>query len=180
MSSSAQRPSTATVATLTAVRMLIASYFVASAGLIHNAAGASFLEPILSAHVADGVATAVYYITAFAIMAGWMVREAALILALFVAWSSLGLNLFAPGPSHLAELWQDMSLVGAILLIGLVQPGGSRSLRLVLNRSVRPRRIAMPQAAAVRSARPNPLWIHAAAPEEGPDDANIFNDLRTG
>lgn len=159
---------------LAVVRMLIASYFLASAGLIENAQGTTFLTGVLPPGPAEAVASTIYYATAFAIMIGRFVREAALILALFVFWSSFDARILSAQPGLLMEFWRDMALVGAVVLTGLIQtPGRRRKLRLPFLGRRRPRRVAMRTALPPKSASSRP---QSPLP---PEVDNIFNDLET-
>jgi type IV secretory pathway VirB2 component (pilin) len=166
-------------AIFSAVRMLIASYFLASAGLIENEAGANFLSAVLPGPTAEAMATTIFYATGFAIMIGCFVREAALILAIFVFWSSYTDNMLTGEIAPLMETWQDMAIVGSVMLMGLTLPGGSRSLRLSFARA-KPRRVAVarPDIRRERPAQLEMAELNRKTPEIEADEDNIFADLR--
>lgn len=187
MASTTPRHRTA-IATLVAVRMLIASYFMASAGLIANEAGVTFLSGVLPDAAAATVATSIFYGTAFLIMVGRFVREAALVLAIFVFWASFSHNLLGMNGDWLAAFWRDMALVGSVLLIGLTLPGGSRGLHL-WPRLLQPRRVEPHNVFERRRPRPEPFVPRrpavslrretAEAGDEG-EEPNIFANIAGG
>lgn len=170
---------------LATVRMLIASYFLASAGLIKNADGATFLSSVLPETTAEALAATIFYGTGFALMIGRFMREAALVLAIFVFWASFSAKLdSAPSIAVLMHFWQDMALVGAVLLIGLTRPGGERPMRLGLGRARLPRRIRPGMSVSRRRDRPALASTDAAAHraaklsalDDEPEVENIFAD----
>lgn len=161
------------------VRILIGSYFAACTGLIDPLVDTTFLGRLLGSTVAETVTVAILYGTAFAIMIGRFVRPAALFLASFFFWAS-----YIPASRNftldtLADFWADMALVGALLLIALLQPGGSRGLRF---RRVQPRRLKRPQGGVVspRTPRPEAIGAGMTARFEHEDEdkmVNLFTDL---
>ena len=112
---------------LSVVRILIASYFLATAtGLIMEPTGRNLFDIILPAAIAQPVSTGFLSVTAFAVMVGYLLRPAALALSVYLVWSALlQQNLIAGDPLALSAFWRDMALLGAVLMIALVQPGGS-------------------------------------------------------
>jgi len=141
---------------LSVVRILIASYFLATAtGLIFEPASRTVFDAVLLKHHAQLVSTSYLFITAFAIMVGFVVRPAALLLAVYIFWSGF-LHFDQMGtPEALAGFWRDMALLGAILLVAVTQPGGSHRFRLWA-KPIAPRRIAQERLAraADRATRP--------------------------
>ncbi len=116
--------STASKTVLSVVRILIASYFLASAtGLVFEPAARTFLDAILPTDAAQ-VATTVYlFVTAFAVMIGVALRPAALLLAVYIFWSGFTHYQMGGGQAELSAYWRDMALLGAILLIAATEPG---------------------------------------------------------
>jgi len=127
---------------LATVRILIASYFLATAtGLIFEPATRSLLGGVLAAEHANLAATVYLFVTAFAIMVGKAVRPAALLLAVYIFWSGFLHYDFDRSVAGLSHFWRDMALLGAILLVAVTEPGGSARFQL-RRRPVAPRRIA--------------------------------------
>ena len=136
---------------LSVVRILIASYFLASAtGLIFEPASRTFLDAVLPQTQAQLVTTTYLFVTAFAIMVGVFVRPAALLLAVYIFWSGF-VHYDLANPAALAAFWRDMALLGAVLMIAVTEQGAGTQVR-VWRRNVAPRRIA--GAAKKRKPRP--------------------------
>ncbi|KMW57276.1 hypothetical protein AIOL_002237 [Candidatus Rhodobacter oscarellae] len=139
------------------VRILIASYFLASAtGLVFDPSTRTFLDPILPRDAAVAVTTAYLFITAFAVMVGFCVRPAALLLAVYVFWSAFSQFGNAATVAALSVFWQNMALMGALLLIAITVPGGNTRFTLWARR-IAPRRVNrqdLKNVVAKRSARP--------------------------
>ena len=182
----------ASQATLVAVRILIASYFAASVGMLDVMPGAAFLSGVMPLDYARLASTAILFLTSFLIMLGRFVRPAALLLAVFAFWASFGTTF--PGefsPENLLAFWRDMALVGALLLIAATVPGGSRALNL-RNRKAKPRRVRnlglsgltdsddapTPRPAAQVTAA-TPLVSFAPPSGDEDEDSNLFSDLKT-
>lgn len=182
---------------LSVVRILIASYFLATAsGLILEPSSRIFLDAVLDQQNARIVTTIYLFSTAFLVMVGMAVRPASLLLAVYIFWSGFLNHNLGAGPEALNAFWRDMALLGAVLLIAVTEPGGSAKFRL-FRRTVAPRRVvpAMPRTgdAAPRSAlRPQPLAAQSTRaaspagkvmlpePDDQDDDdglSNIFTDI---
>ena len=103
----------------TTARVLIASYFVArGSGLVVDP---NSMQQFLSlSGVPDYLLwpnAAFEIMAAVAIMVGFQTRTAAALLALFVFWSSFILN-YSPGdPYAIGAFWQDLAMIGGLLLL---------------------------------------------------------------
>lgn len=141
---------------LSVVRILIASYFLASAtGLVFEPASRTFLDAVLPSDQAQLATTTFLFITSFSIMVGVLVRPAALLLALYLFWSGF-VHYDLKDPAALGFIWRDMALLGAILMIAITEQGAGAQVR-VWRRNVAPRRIAGADrngAQRPRTARP--------------------------
>ncbi len=178
---------------LSTVRILIASYFLATAtGLVLEPSNRTLFGSVMLADHANLAATIYLFITAFAIMVGKAVRPAALLLAIYIFWSGFLHYDFSDSADALSKFWRDMALLGAILLIAVTEPGGSGRFTL-RRRAVAPRRVAPvliedAEAKARARRRPAPSGsqlsrddIIAAAEEAEDDDVqNIFADIWDG
>ncbi|MCG6903067.1 MAG: DoxX family protein [Rhodobacter sp.] len=154
---------------LSVVRILIASYFLATAtGLVFEPGSRTFLDAVLPADQAQVATTTYLFVTAFAIMVGFAVRPAALLLAVYIFWSGFLHYDFGGGPEALAVFWRDMALLGSILLIAVTEPGGSKSLR-IWARPVAPRRIAAESASQMKFATKRPARPAPAASDMARD-----------
>lgn len=140
---------------LSVVRILIASYFLATAtGLVFDASSRTFFDAVLPGQTAQLVATIYLFVTAFAIMVGKAVRPAALLLAIYIFWSGFVHYEFGADAAALSAFWRDMALLGAILLIAVTEPGGSSKFSLWRKKPIAPRRIATARSTD-RPIRPN-------------------------
>lgn len=150
---------------LPVVRLLIGSYFLAGIGLIDSFAGVDLLSVVIPVELAEMVTAFVLYGTSLAVMLGIFVRPAALILAVFFFWSSY--LQYAPDftLANLTGFWQDMALVGAVLLIAEISP--ERRLRM---RRTTPRRLNV-----VR----NPIDGRPQLRQDARADARVAAALRT-
>ena len=110
---------------LSTVRILIASYFLATAtGLVLEPSNRTLFGSVMLAQHANIAATIYLFVTAFAIMVGKAVRPAALLLAIYIFWSGFLHYDFSDSADALSKFWRDMALLGAILLIAVTEPGG--------------------------------------------------------
>ncbi len=176
---------------LAVVRILIASYFLATAtGLIFEPGARTIFNAILLEQHAQMAATIYLFVTAFAVMVGKAVRPAALLLAVYIFWS--GFLHFNEGsdPAALSGFWRDMALLGAVLLVAVTEPGGSTKFRL-WRKPVAPRRVVhnMSNEASVRPARPthaqanvqsasvSAALANAMQSDSEEDITNIFSDI---
>ena len=127
---------------LSVVRILIASYFLATAtGLIFDQTSRTFLDGVLVESHAQLIATIYLFVTAFAIMVGFIVRPAALLLSVYVFWSGFVDFSTSMEAAALSAFWRNMALLGALLLVAVTEPGGSTKFRLWA-KPIAPRRIA--------------------------------------
>jgi|GEM_PF-5548473 len=170
-----------------ALRMLIASYFIAVAlGLIPGTdLGILFSGVLFPPH--DGATAAgIVFVLSFMIMIGMATRAAALILALLTFYASY-LSMIALGvEQELGSFWRDLALIGALLLTYSEPAAGSRRRRRLVQRSVVPRRVSYQQRSAtgdLHMARPAPAvgygTLRHGAALVGPD-ATIVDRPRSG
>jgi uncharacterized membrane protein YphA (DoxX/SURF4 family) len=159
-----------------ALRMLIASYFIAVAlGLIPGTdLGILFSGVLVSPH--DGATAAgIVFVLSFMIMIGMATRAAALILALLTFYASY-LSMIALGvDQELGSFWRDLALIGALLLTYSEPAAGSRTRRRLVHRSIVPRRITSHPDAAFgvpRMARPAPA-VGFGALRQGADHVEV-------
>ncbi|MBS8227407.1 hypothetical protein DYI42_14345 [Vannielia litorea] len=144
------------------VRILIGSYFIATAsGLVQDPSSPALLAGLLGPQGAQFAHAVVVFPLAFLMMLGYVVRPMALLLSLYVFYTGFAQFQIRTDPGALAAFWRDTVLLGAVLLIAVTQPGGSRAL---VRRHVMPRRVRrvldqFPQRSAVRQLPP-------AAPKE--------------
>ncbi|SER45779.1 hypothetical protein SAMN04490244_101116 [Tranquillimonas rosea] len=151
--------------TLTGVRILIASCFLAATGLIGDASlSLSNLAdmPVATAELVVGTAV---YAAAIATMLGCMLRLAAVALALLVVVSALGLP--AEG---MAGLWNDAALSVAVALISIApQPWAKPTATFRSSRGTDRR----PPAGRHRTLS------SLAEAGDSAEDRNIFHDVTT-
>ena len=141
---------------LSVLRILIASYFLATAtGLIMEPGNRTLFEPFLPESYATLLTTVFLFGTAFLIMVGKLLRVAALLLAVYILLSGVLTYDLGSTPEALSTFWRDMALLGAVLLIAVTEPGGNGSFRL-WQKSVTPRRISVRQARAAQTGRHTP------------------------
>lgn len=99
------------------VRMLIASYFMASAlGSIPGADTGALLAPVLAEPFGRVVAGSIVFTLAAMVLVGKHTRMAALLLGLMTFYASY-LQMVQIGIDHvLGAFWRDMALVAALML----------------------------------------------------------------
>lgn len=99
------------------VRMLIASYFMATAiGSIPGADTGALLAPLLSEPLSRVIAGSLVFTLATMVLIGKQTRLAALILGLLTFYASY-LQMVQIGIDHvLGAFWRDMALVAALML----------------------------------------------------------------
>jgi hypothetical protein len=99
------------------VRMLIASYFMATAiGSIPGADTGALLSPLMAEPLSRVVAGSIVFTLATMILIGKQTRMAALILGLLTFYASY-LQMVQIGIDHvLGAFWRDMALVAALML----------------------------------------------------------------
>lgn len=100
-------------------RVIIASYFMAKAiGLIIDPTGMGQFLAI--SDVPDYLRwpnAGFEFIAALAIMVGFQTRMAAVLLALYLFWSSFILN-YNPGDAYLiGAFWRDLAMIGGLLML---------------------------------------------------------------
>jgi len=139
---------------LSLTRILIASYFLANAtGLVFDPSSRTFFDGLLPADQAALATTIYLFGTAFLIMVGYAVRFAALLLAVFVFWSGYVQFETAVSASALTDFWRDMAMLGMLLMIAVVQPGGSRAFDLWPD-AIKPKRIGAKSAHVTKRPAP--------------------------
>lgn len=178
---------------LAAARMLIASYFIAKAtGFVVDSDTDALISVILPSDTAAWASAGFVYLTAFFVMVGRYTRGAALLLATYSVWSSIVANVAPSGKADVSELWSDLAMVGALLLVSLTHRGTNQKMRFA-NRKVAPRRIVVrpsasdsPKAQADDPSYSGPALVEpiAAAQEPKPqaqwddsDDHNAFGEI---
>jgi len=108
-----------------AMRLLIVSYFVAlSLGLTQGADIQKLSDPFLPDHMSHYAMRGVVLTLAGMVLFDIQRRAAALILSVFVFWSSY-LAIFLGG--SIGDFWLDLALIGALLHIGGVGAEGEGS-----------------------------------------------------
>jgi len=135
----------------TALRILIASYFLAAAlGLIPGTDLAVLFSAVLPDPTDSALAAGLVFIFSFMIMIGLHTRVAALMLAMMTFYSSY-LTMVSLGVEHeLGAFWRDLALIAALLLTYSEPKIGSQQRRRLVRRTVTPRRVEaiMARAAA--------------------------------
>lgn len=110
------------------IRMIIASYFMATAlGLINGFAPGVIFAYYMSPDVAHLVGAAVVLNCSLLLFLGLFVRLASLYLAIVMLTSSIVTHFFGASEAVLTLFWQDLSLVGGLLLLYCTQ--SERDLR---------------------------------------------------
>lgn len=158
------------VAAHTALRVMIASYFLAVALTIIPGTDLSLLfAPVLPAPYSGATAAGLVFIFSFMIMIGMATRVAALIIALMTFYASY-LTMIALGvENELGSFWRDIALIAALLLTYSEPELRSRRRRRLIHRNIVPRRVnailarAAENCDAVALARPNRKAKHGAA-----------------
>jgi uncharacterized membrane protein YphA (DoxX/SURF4 family) len=99
------------------VRMLIASYFMATAvGSIPGADTGALLAPLLNEPLSRVVAGSIVFTLATMVLIGKQTRLAALLLGLLTFYASY-LHMVQMGIDHvLGAFWRDMALIAALML----------------------------------------------------------------
>ncbi|MCT8160503.1 hypothetical protein [Pseudoruegeria sp. SHC-113] len=124
-----------------AVRLIIASYFIAIAvGVLPSENGQALFATVLPEKYAAAAVSGFVFSTALLVFLGRQMRLAALLLANYVFWSSLVANFVLEGPINIVEFWRDLVMVGALMLT-YTGPAMSRRRALRFGRRVTPRRI---------------------------------------
>ncbi|WP_102110115.1 hypothetical protein [Oceaniglobus roseus] len=173
------------------VRVLIASYFLASIGLIDNIADASFLDSLPGPRPSDAFVASILYAACFTVIIGRFVRPAALLLSVFFFCSSYSAAMPTLSLNALTEFWRDMALIGALMMIALTDPKARGPVRLrklevervtvARPRPVSPARTPRPVMAedvtyAPRFARRSPYALALREAMEEDEVTNIFRD----
>jgi uncharacterized membrane protein YphA (DoxX/SURF4 family) len=99
------------------LRLLIASYFIGAAtGIVPFSSGREMAAILLPDAYAGFGYSAFMFTTSYLILMGRQIRAAALLLAVFVFWSSF-LASFGPNRTlGLEEFWRDLALISGLLL----------------------------------------------------------------
>lgn len=127
-----------------AARMLVATFFIASA--VANM-GDSAMSDQFSALIdtdATLIFNAVIYSMAFAVLIGRYVHIAAITLGLILLISTSS-DLFA-GASNLETFWKDLAITGALFAMAASKSGAAMSRIRASIRTVAPRRVVMANA----------------------------------
>lgn len=143
-------------------RVLIASYFIASAfGLVVETHGDAVITVVLPNTAGATLASVIEFTLGYMILTGTQVRTAALLLSLYVLWSSFIANYVNSVTPSLDDFWRDLALIGGLLMTyshdqsEAREPSRVRRGRPAFARRVTPRRIRPATAgAAERTARP--------------------------
>lgn len=126
----------------TALRVLIASYFLAvSLEIIPGTRLGVLFDAILPEPYASATAAGLVFIFAFMIMLGMAMRVAALMVALMTFFASYVMMVRLGVVNELGAFWRDLALIAALLLTyGDTKSTGNRARRL-FRRKVVPRRM---------------------------------------
>lgn len=126
---------------LSAVRILIGSYFLATATSMWLSTGdTSFLDFVVSEQTSETYTPIYLAVASVLLMLGVAIRSGALLLAVYSIWSAMTHHSLGD-PVAMAIFWRDMALVATILLLAVTDPGLNLHLR---GRPVRPRRVRAP------------------------------------
>ena len=150
-------------------RIVIGSYFVAvSTGLVQGVDTGALFAPYLPTDLAEQAGAALLMAAAIVFMSGLVLRLSALMLALFVLFSSLAQNQFLFGAQGVSAYWRDVALVCAVLLSysahrsrgmrgarRLPGPGNGFWGRRGTRMGVTPRRITVSASSARHADRPD-------------------------
>jgi len=99
----------------TLARILIASYFIALAsGLAGTPAPIDL--PMLPGGLGEKATAAFVFVTAYMVMLGIHIRAAALLLAIYLFWTSFISNYLVGAAPDLGSFWRDMALIGGLLM----------------------------------------------------------------
>lgn len=147
----------------TLIRIVIASYFIASAsGIIPGMQAGILFEPVLEPDVAYLAGAATVFCLAFLILTGYALRAAALVLSIMLFWSSYLTMIDLGLAEQLGFFWRDLALIGALMLTYLgTGRHGSYSRPFSRRRKVRHIRPTAPMA-----AQPEPVADAEAADDE--------------
>ena len=111
---------------LSMVRVLIGTYFLAMAtGLILEPGGRMFFDDLLPERASQIASTTYLFVAAFAIMVGFALRPAAVLLAIYVLWSVFAYNDVEGSQIALSVYLRQAAMLGAIALIAMLRPGQS-------------------------------------------------------
>lgn len=168
----------------TVIRIMIAAYFLASATtLVFDPMIRTPFDAIMRGDLAHTMAIFYLFGTGIAVMLGFFVRPAALLLAAFVFWSGFAQLSGSTSIEDLSDFWGEMALLGALLLVAAAEPGGSGRFSPWMGQ-VAPRRVDQPDRP--KAARPrqteatltrDAILSGAAMRDDKDDGDNLFADL---
>ena len=118
------------------MRILLAAYFLAAAtAMFIDPAPRSVFDGLMPSSVGHAMSTFLIFGTALMIMLGVIVRPAALLLGLFVIATGLSDVMNATDFADPSQIWSDLALMGALLMIAVTEPGGSERFRALAEQS---------------------------------------------
>ncbi len=167
----------------TALRVLIASYFLAvSLKIIPGTSLGILFEAILPEPYASATAAGLVFIFSFMIMIGLATRVAALLIALMTFFASYVAMVQLGVADELGAFWRDLALIAALLLTyGEANLSGDRRRRRLVHRKIVPRRVdaIMARAAlhgteeALATLRPKNRPRRASLSKVRPDESVV-------
>lgn len=126
----------------TALRVMIASYFLAvSLNLIPGTDLGLLFAVVLPEPYSGAIAAGLIFLFSFMIMIGMAMRLAALMIALITFFSSYLTMVQMGVQNELGSYWRDIALIAALLLTYSEPKFGAARSRKVLHRKIVPRRI---------------------------------------
>lgn len=136
-------------------RMMIALYLLARTfGLAGASPGDAMLAgPVLAEGLLGGAAQAVLALMSLALLLGVQARLAALMMGIYLFWSSFIVNFAAGNPPLLDAFWRDLTLTAALALVAAEARATDRAALRLLRSRVRPRRIKPAHPAATPRPR---------------------------
>lgn len=167
------------------LRLLIASYFIGTAsGIVPFESGREMAAMLLPKEYSEFFFSAFMFTTSYLILIGRQIRVAALLLALFVFWSSYMASFGPYRTLGLEEFWRDLALIGGLLLTYAnrtpVAEGEFGKSRLGRAAAVVPRRIVPAKKPPTTGATMTAARNHSgyAAFSQSPDDmANLYSKV---
>lgn len=164
-----------------AIRILIASFFVAVAvQMVPYPSLYGLTDQIVSEKTSVTIATTFVFVTSFFMMVGRNVQTACVSLAVFLLASNLAFEVTNNAPLALADFWLTVVFVGMLVLIALTRPGGSEDL-YILRKIVTPRRIRTQprRGEVVRPSKPEIQEKPAVEAKPVPEPTPTFSSSRT-
>ena len=138
------------IAAHTTLRVLIASYFLAVAlQLIPGTDLSVLFSSVIPAPYDAASATGLVFLCSFLIMLGMATRVAALLIALMTMFASYLWMVTLGVHDELGAFWRDVALIAALLLTYADPDPARRRRRLLVHRTIVPRRVgAIPEGSA--------------------------------